>query len=95
MQKWKQKLGTKATYNNLIQVFKQAGYETYAEFVDDLVKDMQTDTNRNTINQTPSEQPLPQLPVFPAESKQFSEKPLYAAATGAKLLQEDYQIGIY
>ena len=92
LQKWKQKLGTKATYNNLIKVFEQAGYETYAEFVKGLVKNMQT-----IINQTPpppSEQPLPQLPVFPAESKQFSESPsYYAAAPRVKLLQEDYELG--
>ena len=97
MQKWKQKLGTKATHNNLIKAFEQAGYETYAEFVKGLVKNMQTDTNRNTIiNQTPpppSEQPLPQLPVFPAESKQFSESPSYAAAPRVKLQQEDYELG--
>ena len=96
LQKWKQKLGPDATYNNIIKVFKQAGYETYAEFVEDLVKNVQTDTSRNTINQTPpppSEQPSPQLPVFPSECKQFSESPLYAAAAGVKLLQEDYQLG--
>ena len=95
MQKWKQKLGTKATYNSLIKVFKQAGYETYAEFVESLVKNMQTDTedsNRNAINQSPPPPLQPPLPVFPSEFEQFSESP-YATAAGVKILQEDYQLG--
>jgi hypothetical protein len=99
LQKWKQNLGPDATYNNLIKVFKQAGYETFANFVEDLVKNVQTNngnSNRSTISRTPpppSEQPLPQLPVFPSESEQFSESPSYAAAAGVKLLKEDYRLG--
>ena len=93
LQKWKQKLGAKATCSNLIEVFKQAGYENYAEFVEGLVKKVRTDTgnfSKNAIDQTPSP-PLEQpLLVFPSE---FSESPSYAAAAGAKLLQEDYQLG--
>ena len=96
LEKWKQKFGSDATYNNLIKVFEQAGYKNYAEIVKDLVmKNVQTDT---AIDQTPpplSEQLLPQLPVFPSESecKQFSESPLYAAAPRVKLLEEDYPLG--
>ena len=33
LQKWKQKFGSKATYRNLISVFRRAGYEGYAEHV--------------------------------------------------------------
>lgn len=33
LQKWKQKLGSKATYNNLIHVFRSAGYQEYADTV--------------------------------------------------------------
>ena len=96
MEKWKQKFGSGATYNNLVKVFEQAGYKSYAEVVKDLVmKNVQTDT---TIDQTPpppSKQRFPQLQVFPSESecKQFSESPLYAAAPRVKLLEEDYPLG--
>ena len=89
--------GPNATYNNLIKVFEQAGHKDYAEIVKDLLmKDVQIDTNRNTINQTPpppSEQPLPQLPVFPSESEQLLESSSYAAAARVKLVEEDYQLG--
>lgn len=99
MEKWKQKLGSKATYNNLIKAFKRAGYKIYADTVIGLVKIMQTnsnDSNSNTIDQTPppSKQSLSQLPVFP-EPKQLPKPPPYATADGAKLLQEDNELGIY
>ena len=90
---WRRKLGAKATYNNLIKVFKQAGYNTYADFVKGLVNNMQPDTehsNRNAINQTP---PPSLEPVFPSESVQFTESPLYAAAAEVELVEEDYQLG--
>ena len=95
LQEWRQKLGTKATYKNLIEVFEQAGYKAYAEFVKDLVKNMQMDTgdsSRNANSQTPpppSEQPSP---VSPPDSEQFSE---YAAAGEVRLLHEDNRLGKY
>lgn len=98
MEKWKQKLGSSATYNNLIGVFERAGYKSYADTVRDIMKNVQTDTdnsNRNTRNQTPDpEQPLAQLPVFPPEPEKIPEPPQYAIAAGVKLLQEDDQLGI-
>ena len=33
LEKWKQKLGSKATYNNLISVFERSGYKEYTETV--------------------------------------------------------------
>ena len=92
---WKQKRGSAATYNNLIKVFEKAGYKSYAENVKDLVINMRTDTgesNRNTINTSspPSEQPSPQLPIFPSEC---SESSLYAATGVVRLLEEDYKLG--
>ena len=33
LEKWKQTLGSNATYNNLIGVFKRAGYQGYADTV--------------------------------------------------------------
>jgi rhamnogalacturonyl hydrolase YesR len=68
LKKWKQKLGSGATYSNLIKVFEQAGHKDYSEIVKHLVaKNVQTDTNRNAINQTPPP-PSQQLPIFPSES---------------------------
>ena len=87
MQKWKQTLGSGATYNNLIKVFKQAGYENYAKIVKDLVmKNVQKDT---TIGQTPPPHSEQQLPVFP----EFKQPPSYATAAGAKVVKEDYELG--
>ena len=94
MEKWKQNLGPNATYNNLIKVFEQAGYEMYAEIVKGLLmKSLQTDSedfDRNTFNQTPPplQQPLSQLPVFPSQSEQSLESPSYASAAKVKLLQD-------
>ena len=36
METWKQKLGSNATYNNLIGVFERAGYQGYADTVRDI-----------------------------------------------------------
>ena len=94
---WKQKRGSAATYNNLIKVFERAGYKDYARFVQDLVQTDAEESNRNTIDQTPpsiSEQPSPQIPVYPSECKEVSEPPFYGAADWAKLLNEDYKLGI-
>ena len=97
MEKWKQKLGSNATYNNLIGVFERAGYKSYADTVRDLMKNLQRDTDnsdRNIRNQTPDpEQSLAQLPVFPSEPEQVPEPPQYAISAGVKLLQEDDQLG--
>ena len=100
LEKWKQTLGSSATYKNLIGVFERAGYINYADTVKGLIKDMQIDigdSDRNTHNRTPppsdlSLPQLPQLPVFP-EPEQIPQPPSYATAAGAKLLQEDDQLG--
>ena len=92
---WKRKLGSGATYNDLIKAFQQAGYEGYAEVVKGLLmNDMRTNTgssNRDTTPPLPStEQPSP---VFPPESELFSESPKYAAAPVVKLQKHDYELG--
>ena len=92
LQKWKQKHGTEATYNNLIQVFKKAEYKDYAVFVKSLANDVQTETehsNRNAINQTP---PTPLKPVT-SVPEQFSKSRLYATVAGVKFVKEDYEPG--
>ena len=38
LEKWKQKLGSKATYGNLIGVFERAGYQGYADTVRRIVE---------------------------------------------------------
>ena len=38
LEKWKQKLGSKATYGNLIGVFERAGYQGYADSVRSIVE---------------------------------------------------------
>ena len=78
-------------------MFERAGYKSYAEIVKGLIKDKQTDSNGNTHNQTPppSEQSfIPQSPVFPSEPEHVPQQPQFAVAARAKLLQEDYQLGI-
>lgn len=39
METWKQKLGSNATYGNLIGVFKNAGYQGYADTVYNVLKE--------------------------------------------------------
>lgn len=65
MEKWKQKLGSSATYNNLIGVFERAGYQEYADVARKLVQaktshEMEHNSELNLI--APQ---LPQEPVFP------------------------------
>ena len=40
MQKWKQTLGDRATYKNLIAAFENAGYQDYADFVYKIIGNM-------------------------------------------------------
>ena len=97
MEKWKQKFGHDATYDNLIKVFEQAGSKYYAEIVKGLLmknSNVQVKTGDSNWIITPPPPSKERLsPVFPSESEQFSESPSYAAAAGVKLLQEDYQLG--
>ena len=77
-------------------MFERAGYKNFAETVKGLIKDKQTEFDRNEYNQTPppSEQSfVPPSPVFPSEPEHVPQQPRFAAAACAKLLQEDYQLG--
>ena len=72
MQKWKEKLGSEATYKKLIKIFKHAGYELYADVVRSLVTtcsdqaDKHNDSADQQIFVSPSSQPpSPQFPEFP------------------------------
>lgn len=67
---WKQSLGSKATYNRLIELFVAAGYEGYADTVRKLIQSMSDEaTNISSdeeIYYTPGSPLSPQVPVFPA-----------------------------
>ena len=39
LEKWKQKLGSSATYSNLIGVFERAGYQGYADTVHKVLRE--------------------------------------------------------
>ena len=68
LEKWKQKLGSNATYNNLIDVFERAGYQDYADQIRKLSfrGSYQEDPSLLHVAQLPP-QPPPQ-PVFPEPS---------------------------
>ena len=67
---WKQKIGAKATYRNLIVVFEHAGYLGYASTVKNLVPNEPFDhgscfCEMSLTSHSPSPPPLPLRPVFP------------------------------
>lgn len=68
MEKWKQKLGSSATYNNLIDVFERAGYQDYVDAVRKLVQpkishEMEHSSKLNLIAPQLSQEPVfPELP---------------------------------
>ena len=70
LEKWKQKLGSEATYSKLIAVFERACCLKYADTVRKIVVDMsseQTDDSSDSDTPTPpSPQAKFQVPVFPA-----------------------------
>lgn len=97
IEKWKQNLGSNATYNNLIGVFKRAGYQEFADTVRKLVPQISCHlTDYFTDDKLfaalpPSPPPLPQLPVFP-EPEPVSSLPL-TTAVAAVLIEEEHQQG--
>ena len=45
LETWKQRLGSSATYNNLIGVFERAGYQDYADTVRRVIKESLTSSH--------------------------------------------------
>ena len=72
MQKWKQKLGSSATYNNLIGVFERAGYQGYADVVRGVCG------NTSTLT-TP---PVTQQPIYKATQALVQESVMLPIANG-------------
>ena len=78
LEKWKQKLGSSATYNNLIGVFERAGYQGYADAVRKLV---QAKTSHEVEHNLIAPQ-ISQEPVFP----ELPESTQVATATATAVL---------
>ena len=94
MQKWKQTVGSSATYRNLIDVFKRAGYRGYAEIVRKLVSQSNANTSvRVTMHASLPQPPHDQLlPVFPEREVISSSSIVLPSATAVDLLiEKEYQ----
>ena len=97
MEIWKQKLGSNATYSNLIVVFIRAGYQEYADAIKKVILQSSVDkTEKLTENKVFPTMPecaslpqLPQLPVFPRPEPILSSIAL--PSTTAVLIEEEYQ----
>ena len=58
---WKQRLGSTATYQKLIDIFEHAGYCSYAENVRKTARVVESETD----DSTDSDEPVPQPPTYP------------------------------
>ena len=67
LKKWKQKLGSKATYKNLSKRLERAGYKTYADVVRKLSheQDLTDSFCQDAIGEPSKILSSPPLPVFP------------------------------
>ena len=73
LQIWKQRLGSDATYQKLINVFERAGYRTYAEIVRNTVCDDESDSS-DYDEPIPQPEAYPQLKVNPPPSPKPSPR---------------------
>ena len=94
MEKWKQNLGSNATYSNLIAVFERAGYQEYADAIKKLIMQSSADktenfTEKKVFPTMPECVSLPQLPVFPRPEPISSSIALPSAT--AVLIEEEHQ----
>ena len=97
MEKWKQNLGSNATYSNLIAVFERAGYQEYAGAIKKLMLQSSADKTEKftekkvfpTMPECVPQPQLPQLPVFPQPEPILSSIALPSAT--AVLIEEEYQ----
>ena len=73
---WKQRLGSDATYQKLINVFECAGYRTYAEIVRNTLCDDESDSSDDSDYNEPIPQPeaYPQFKVNPPPSPKPSPR---------------------
>ena len=95
MEKWKQKLGSRASYNNLIGVFERAGYQENADAIRKLILQSSSDKTENSTNEKvfptlpDHAASVPQPPVFPEPAPILSSIALPSAT--AVLIEEEYQ----
>ena len=98
MEKWKQKLGSKATYSNLIAVFRRAGYQEYADAVEKVILQSSVDKTENftenevfpTLPKCASLPELLQLPVFP-EPESISSSIIALPSATSVLIENESQ----
>ena len=81
MRIWKQRHGSSATYNNLIKVYKQTGYNDYVLCV---VTNAPTDADNSSGNVNHTSPPAAQLP-----SSQSFSSPQFATTFTVVPLKED------
>lgn len=98
LEKWKQKLGSNATYNKLICAFEQAGYQEYADAIRKLVLQISVNKTDNSTDEKlfptlPECVSQPQLPIFP-EPAELAQTITLSSAT-AVFIEEEYQKGQY
>ena len=89
LRKWRQRHGSSATYNNLIEVFKQAEYNDYVLCVK---KNAPTDADNSSGNLNHTPPPAAQL----SSSQNFSS-PQFATTSTVVPLKEDQRgnISVY
>ena len=77
LQMWKQRLGSEATYQKLIDVFERASYHTYAEIVRNIVCNTESETD-DSHDDDPVSQPAtyPPLKPSPLSSTKCSQRKL-------------------
>lgn len=75
LKKWKERLGSAATYGRLINLFQHAGYANYAHFVNHMCEELSLSlklppvadsNNSNQLLLLPAQQP--QIPLLPLSS---------------------------
>ena len=71
---WKQRLGSDATYQKLINVFECAGYRTYADIVRNTICDAESEMDDSSDYEEPIPQPetYPRLKINPPPSPKLS-----------------------
>ena len=88
MRTWRQRLGSKATYNNVIKVFERASYNALALSVRNLITNAPTDADNSSgiLSHTP-----PPPAQLLSQSSVFSPPQVTATSTIMELQREDQQ----
>ena len=73
--KWKEKVGSSATYNKLIGVFERAGYKNYADIVRKVVHVSDSEADDSSGSDDSLKFPLPQPQTYPCLQPRNSPSP--------------------